>query len=145
MSNLGPFGPACAYLGTLFGPVWLFWVTSGHLGLSWGRLALSWGRLEAILGQFGAFLGHLEAILGHFGDFLGHLEGISWGQELFRTPGPEITAACLRRFQEFCGPAWGPKLVHFFLFLGSCFGQVFGHFLEHFWTNFGTLFGTRWA
>ena len=66
--------------------------------------------------------------------------GPSWGQELFRTPGPEIAVARPRRFEGFWGQLWGPKLVHFLLFLGSCFGQVFGHFLEHFWANFGEPF-----
>ena len=73
----------------------------------------------------------------------------SWDQELFRTPGPEFPVARLRSFEGFWGPVWGPKLVHFLLFLGSCFGRVFGHFLEHFWTNFGDPFweqmGLRWA
>ena len=66
--------------------------------------------------------------------------GPSWDQELFRTPGPENAVARARRFQGFWGPVWGPKLVHFWLFLGSGFGQLFEALLDKFWDNFGVPF-----
>ena len=98
----------------------------------------SWGYLGSFSGPTWGYLGLRGAILSHL-----------WGQEVSRTPRPEMPVACLLRFQGLWGPVWGPKLVHFLLFLGSCFGPVFGHVLEHFWTNFGDPFwdqmGLRWA
>ena len=73
--------------------------------------------------------------------------GPSWDQELFRTPRAKIAEAPARRFQGFWGPVWGPKLVHFLLFLGSFFGPLFGplldHFLSPFWRHFGTQNGVK--
>ena len=69
--------------------------------------------------------------------------GPSWDQELFRSPGPEITVARLRRFQGFWGPVWCPKLVHFILFFGAGFGPLFEARFDMFGGNFGVTSGVK--